>query len=104
MAIADGTVTLAGWNGSYGNQVKISHEVVNGHQVESAYAHNSRLVVTQGQTVTKGQVIAYGGSTGLSTGPHSHFEVKVDGTYIKGIPFIDSQARTAISCLTGNVL
>lgn len=104
MAIADGTVTLAGWNGSYGNQVKISHGVVNGHQVESAYAHNSRLVVTQGQTVTKGQVIAYGGSTGLSTGPHSHFEIKVDGTYIKGIPFIDSQARTAISCLTGNVL
>ena len=74
-AAAGGTVTVAGWNNSYGYMVKISH----GNGVETVYGHCSKLLVSKGQTVTQGQVIAKVGSTGDSTGSHLHLEVRVNG-------------------------
>lgn len=74
-AAADGSVIIArgsGWNGGYGNYVVITHN--NGSQ--TLYSHMSSAVVTYGQTVAKGQIIGYVGNTGLSTGPHLHFEVR----------------------------
>ena len=70
-----GTVTFAGWKGSYGNLVIITHD--NG--IQTYYAHNSSLLVSAGSKVYKGQVIAKAGSTGRSTGPHCHFEVRYKG-------------------------
>ncbi len=74
-AAASGTVTLSGWNGSYGYCVKISH----GNGTETVYGHCSSLLVSVGQKVSKGQVIARVGSTGNSTGNHLHFEVRKNG-------------------------
>lgn len=74
MATADGVVTRAGWLGSYGNVVEISH----GYGITTLYAHNSRNAVKTGAAVKRGQAIAYVGSTGLSTGAHVHYEVRVD--------------------------
>lgn len=76
LATADGTVTDAGWNsGGYGNMVDIDH----GNGYVTRYAHASQVVVVAGQTVKQGQVIAYMGSTGNSTGPHVHYEVIING-------------------------
>ncbi len=74
-AAADGRVNFAGWNGGYGILVIIDH----GNNVETRYAHNSRLNVKVGQKVNRGDVIAYSGNTGVSTGPHSHFEIRHRG-------------------------
>lgn len=71
-AAADGRVTFAGWNGGYGILVIIDH----GNGVETRYAHNSRVNVKVGQQVSRGQIIAYSGNTGNSTGPHVHFEIR----------------------------
>lgn len=70
-ATASGKVTLAGWYGGYGLAVIIDH----GYGLKTLYGHNSRLAVKVGDTVKKGDVIAYVGSTGMSTGPHVHYEV-----------------------------
>lgn len=76
MATADGVVTDAGWNsGGYGNMVDIDH----GNGFVTRYAHAQSVVVSPGQTVKKGEIIAYMGSTGYSTGPHLHYEVIVNG-------------------------
>jgi murein DD-endopeptidase MepM/ murein hydrolase activator NlpD/phosphosulfolactate phosphohydrolase-like enzyme len=75
LAADSGMVTSAGWNGGYGNCVKIDH----GGGKVTLYAHLSKMAVATGATVEKGQVIGYVGSTGVSTGPHLHFEVHVDG-------------------------
>ena len=75
VATADGVVTAAGWNGGYGNMVDIDH----GSGVVTRYGHASTIAVTVGQTVRRGEVIAYVGSTGRSTGPHLHYEVRVGG-------------------------
>lgn len=72
-----GTVIKAGWNNSYGNVVMIDH----GGQIVTLYAHNSKLLVKAGDVVSIGQTIAQAGSTGNSTGPHIHFEVRVNGQY-----------------------
>ncbi|MEG1930325.1 MAG: peptidoglycan DD-metalloendopeptidase family protein [Anaerovorax sp.] len=72
-----GTVIKAGWNNSYGYMVIIDH----GGGVATLYAHNSRLAVSSGAQVSRGQTISYAGSTGDSTGPHVHFEVRVNGQY-----------------------
>lgn len=74
-AAAAGTVTFSGWKGSYGNMIVISH----GSNVQTYYAHCSKLNVSAGTTVSQGQVIAAVGSTGNSTGPHLHLEVRVNG-------------------------
>lgn len=77
-ASADGKVTIAGWNGGYGILVKINH----GNGYESLYGHNSKVVVNVGQEVKRGDIIAYMGSTGRSTGPHCHFEVRYNNSPI----------------------
>jgi murein DD-endopeptidase MepM/ murein hydrolase activator NlpD len=77
-ASGDGIVTNAGWESGYGYLVKINHQ--NGY--ESLYGHNSKILVRVGQEVERGQVIAYMGSTGRSTGNHSHFEVRLNGKAI----------------------
>ncbi|MCO6747112.1 LysM peptidoglycan-binding domain-containing M23 family metallopeptidase [Streptomyces sp. IpFD-1.1] len=76
-AIGAGTVVSAGWSGSYGNEVVIKH--ADGKY--SQYAHLSSLSVSSGQTVTPGQQIGLSGSTGNSTGPHLHFEVRTGPSY-----------------------
>ena len=73
-----GTVIKAGWSGSYGNLVAIRHD--NG--IVTYYGHNSSILVSVGQKVYQGQIIAKAGSTGNSTGPHCHFEVRVNGTSV----------------------
>ena len=74
-AAASGTVTFAGWKGSYGNLMVITHS--NG--VQTYYGHCSKLYFSAGATVSQGQTIAAVGSTGNSTGPHLHFEIRVNG-------------------------
>lgn len=77
LAANSGTVIKAGWNNSYGNLVMIDH----GGGIVTLYAHNSKLLVSTGDVVSRGQDIALVGSTGRSTGPHIHFEVRVNGEY-----------------------
>jgi len=79
-AADDGTVVLAGYNSAYGNMTVISHGRIGGAIVATLYAHQSRISVSPGERVDKGQLIGLIGSTGYSTGPHLHFEVRVNGT------------------------
>lgn len=79
-APAAGTVFSAGWgNDGGGNHVKISHGVVQGNSLTTIFYHNTSVVVSAGQQVSQGQLIAYSGTTGNSTGCHSHFETWVNG-------------------------
>ena len=75
VAAAPGTVTFSGYKGSYGNMLVISH----GNGVQTYYAHCSKLYVSSGTQVSQGQKIAAVGSTGNSTGPHLHLEIRVNG-------------------------
>ena len=75
-----GRVIYAGWYGGYGKVVIIDHGSVNGKPTTTLYAHMSVTKVSKGQSVTKGQVIGLEGTTGYSTGPHCHFEVRINGT------------------------
>ena len=79
-AADDGTVVLAGYNTAYGNMTVISHGRIGGTVIATLYAHQSRILVSPGDEVRKADVIGIVGSTGYSTGPHLHFEVRVDGT------------------------
>lgn len=79
-----GTVIFAGWYGGYGNAVIIDH----GGSITTLYGHASELYVVEGQSVQRGQAIAAVGSTGLSTGPHLHFEVRRDGEPTDPIAFL----------------
>lgn len=83
-AAAAGTVIYVGWIPGYGNIVVIDH----GSGLSTAYGHNSSLVVGQGASVGKGFVIALSGSTGHSTGPHVHFEVRVDGAPVDPLEYL----------------
>ena len=74
----------ADWFSSYGLYVSIDH----GADLETRYAHMSRLAVAAGDRVKKGDVIGYVGSTGRSTGPHLHYEVRVDGVAVNPIPYM----------------
>ena len=85
VATADGTVEYAGWNsGGYGNMVDIDH----GNGIMTRYGHASQVVVSTGQTVKRGQVIAYMGSTGFSTGPHVHYEIHINGQRVNPISYL----------------
>lgn len=75
-AVDHGVVIYSGWNGGYGKMISIDH----GNQISTLYAHCNHLHVNVGERVSQGQIIALSGSTGLSTGPHLHFEVRVNGT------------------------
>ena len=75
----NGRVIYAGWYGGYGQVVILDHGIVRGQPITTLYAHLSSISVSKGQTVTKGQPIGREGSTGYSTGPHCHFEVRVNG-------------------------
>lgn len=83
-AAGSGVVTLAGWYAGYGRTVIIDH----GNGTETLYGHASRLMVTEGQRVERGQVIALVGSSGISTGPHLHFEVVQNGRKVNPSPFL----------------
>ncbi len=86
-ATADGVVSDAGWNnGGYGNLIKIDH----GRGIETRYAHLSKVLVSRGQRVKRGDVIARMGSTGRSTGSHLHYEVRIDGRAVNPVPFMKS--------------
>ncbi len=80
-AAADGTIVRAGWSGGYGNQIVVDHGRIKGSNVATSSNHLSKIVVSSGQ-VSKGQVIGYTGTTGLSTGCHLHFEVYVNGSTV----------------------
>ncbi|MBR4952887.1 MAG: peptidoglycan DD-metalloendopeptidase family protein, partial [Oscillospiraceae bacterium] len=82
-AAAAGTVSIAEYNSSYGNYVVIYHP--NG--TTSLYAHMSQMTVSAGQSVSKGQTIGYVGSTGWSTGPHLHFEIRVNGSCVDPLQY-----------------
>ncbi|HCJ65740.1 MAG TPA: hypothetical protein DHV62_00025, partial [Elusimicrobia bacterium] len=83
-ATASGIVKLAHWEGGYGKLVVIDH----GHDFITLYAHNSRLAVTQGDRVKRGQVIAYIGATGATTGAHLHYEVRIDGNAANPLRYV----------------
>jgi murein DD-endopeptidase MepM/ murein hydrolase activator NlpD len=86
-ATADGTVGRAEWNsGGYGNLVELEH----GHGIQTRYGHLSRTLVSAGQKVKRGDMIALMGSTGRSTGSHLHYEVRIDGKAVNPIPFMQS--------------
>ena len=74
-----GKVIYSGWYGGYGKVVIVEHGIINGKPVSTLYAHMSTIKVANGQKVTKGQVLGYEGTTGYSTGPHCHFEVRING-------------------------
>ncbi len=74
-----GKVIYSGWYGGYGKVVILDHGVVNGKPTTTLYAHMSSIKVGQGQFVHKGDVVGYEGTTGYSTGPHVHFEVRING-------------------------
>ena len=92
-ATADGIVGRADWFSSYGLYVAIDH----GADLETRYAHMSRLAVAAGDQVRKGDVIGYVGSTGRSTGPHLHYEVRIDGVAVNPIPYmVESETQTRL--------
>lgn len=83
-AAAAGTVIVAAYSGGYGNLVVIDH----GNGLATAYAHQSQIAVSVGQQVAQGQLIGYVGSTGFSTGPHLHFEVRVNGSPVDPMGYL----------------
>lgn len=95
VATADGVVIFAGRKTGYGKIVEIRHA----DGLETRYAHNSRNLVSKGDLVSKGQVIAKLGSTGRSTGPHVHFEVRRGGEAIDPMRYLDSSQRSRLARL-----
>lgn len=92
VAAADGTVVAAGYGGGYGRQVQIAH----GGGIVTLYGHMSSIAASPGEPVRQGQVIGYVGSSGLSTGPHLHFEVKMNGRPVDPMT-VRMQSRQEIS-------
>lgn len=86
-ATADGTIESAGWAGDYGNMVLVKH----GYGMETKYGHLSRIVVSDGQTVRRGQVIGYVGATGRTTGSHLHYEILLNGGRINPMNLLGSR-------------
>jgi hypothetical protein len=87
-AATDGTVTFAGYNGPYGNEVRIEFNSA----LVTSYHHMSRIAANKGQSVSAGKIIGYIGSTGQSTGPHLHFEVRVNNKAVDPAPYLAGAA------------
>ena len=87
LAAADGRVKFSGYNRGYGHMVVIDH----GNGIETAYAHNSRNVVGEGQYVKQGQIVGRVGRTGNATGNHVHFEFRRDGRALNPTHYVKSQ-------------
>ncbi len=83
-AAASGRVILAAYYGGYGNAVIIDH----GGGISTLYAHQSRIAVSKGSQVGAGDTVGYVGSTGFSTGPHLHFEVRQNGTPVNPVSYL----------------
>lgn len=97
-ATADGIVERANYFGSYGNYIQIGH----GNAIETRFAHLSRIVVKDGAQVRKGDLIGFVGSTGRSTGPHLHYEVRIDGSPVDPRPFmVETEAQEAFRLAMG---
>ena len=84
----DGRVIYAGWYGGYGKVVILDHGIINGKPITTLYGHMSAVLVSSGQNVKKGQTIGREGSTGYSTGPHCHFEVRENGKPVSPFGYI----------------
>ncbi len=85
VAPADGVVIKAGFSTGYGNMVEISH----GYGIRTIFGHNTRLNVKAGQRVKRGDVISYVGDTGTSTGPHLHYEVRLNGLPVNPVKYLN---------------
>ena len=85
VAANDGVVVKAEYNAAYGNMVILDH----GGGISTLYAHGSQILVEVGQTVFKGTAILKVGSTGYSTGPHAHFEVRINGNYVDPMTYFE---------------
>jgi murein DD-endopeptidase MepM/ murein hydrolase activator NlpD len=99
VAAGDGQVVSAGWSGGYGREVEIAH----GGGLVSIYGHMSEIVAQSGSFVRRGQLIGYVGSSGLSTGPHVHFEVRQGGQPVNPLavrfvsaPVVDTHLADAV--------
>ena len=93
-ATADGVVGRADWFSGYGLYVALEH----GGSIETRYGHMSRLNVAAGQQVSKGDIIGFVGSTGRSTGPHLHYEVRIAGQAVNPVPYMQSnEVRVALA-------
>jgi murein DD-endopeptidase MepM/ murein hydrolase activator NlpD len=90
-ATADGSIARADRSRSYGLVIYIDH----GADLETRYAHLSKLLVADGQRVKKGDLIGYVGSTGRSTGPHLHYEVRVAGVAVNPIPYMKDETQSS---------
>lgn len=90
-ATADGIIEYSGWSGSFGFVIVIDHD----YGYRTLYAHCSQLLVDQGEIVKKGQIIAQVGTTGISTGPHLHYEVKKRKRAVNPIAYLDLDMFTA---------
>lgn len=90
---ADGVVLSSGWAGGYGKLVVVDH----GNGIHTYYAHLSRLAVVPGEEVHSGETIAYSGSTGRSTGPHVHYEIRLAGTPVNPYKYMTRSERLAAS-------
>ncbi len=88
LATADGMVEKAEWFGGYGLCVQIAH----GGNLETRYGHMSRLNVADGQMVHKGDIVGFVGMTGRTTGPHLHYEVRVNGAAVNPLPYMQGDA------------
>ncbi|XUU61522.1 M23 family metallopeptidase [Erythrobacter sp. HA6-11] len=100
-ATADGVVTKAKWFSSYGLYISIDHSA----DLETRYAHLSKLAVEAGEYVEKGELIGYVGSTGRSTGPHLHYEVRIDGVAVDPMPYlVETETQMAINDATADAL
>ncbi len=85
LATKDGVVTKAGWEAGYGWTVEIAHEM----GFTTIYGHNSKLLVQKGDEVKAGDVIALSGSSGRSTGPHVHYEIRLNGVPVDPLRYLD---------------
>jgi murein DD-endopeptidase MepM/ murein hydrolase activator NlpD len=88
---ANGVVSFAGWKGGFGKCVIVDH----GYGIQTLYGHNSKLLVSAGQHVTKGQIISEIGATGFATGPHCHYQINKNGVPISPMSYLNLDIFTA---------